>query len=268
MMRAALPLLFVVGCHSSAARDSVPQVKQAIVEESERDGLVTKRAICFSGASLHEDPYTAGGNRELGEICEGLVNVIRGKRYPFFTWQEDGAIEAVIRVMDTNHDGKVTLEDEASEITIIGFSWGGFNAVALAKEIQGSALIESRRRKSVERLIVLDPYKPQVFSSELSVPSNVRHFWELRHTVAPASDCSRNAPLGPYRGVDPVCSTRTQCSDHDYSLAPNDRFAGIPGRDVGHCTVPMITSAIIRDLTDHNETNEPLPPKRDVKRRN
>jgi hypothetical protein len=258
-------VLLTIACASSESGD--PQDEG---EESDEQNLtnVRKRTVCFSGASFDSNPYSSQGNAELAQLCESMPGLIRGSSYPFFTWQESGSLKAVVKALDTNGDQKFTAADEPVELTIIGFSWGGFNAVALAREMQTTNLIVTNRRKAVAKVFALDPYTRPGFlmeASQLVVPSNVQRFWEFRHTVAPPSDCSTNAPAGPYRGIEPSCSRVTKCVDYDFSLAPNDVFSGVRGRDVGHCTLPMITTRIIREMNEKNETSEPLPPTRPVK---
>jgi hypothetical protein len=226
-------------------------------------------AVCFSGAAAG-DPYRSGGNTELGTLCEQLPGLVHPREYPFFTWRDDTSkpLRSLLKVLDTDHDGRVTRADAPVELTLVGFSWGAFNARDLALAILEEPLFADDR-KAVARLFLLDPFRTRALvvpESEIRIPGNVDRAWVWRHSIAPASDCSRGAPLGPYTGRPPVCTGRTQCHDFDFSMALEARFSGRRGSDIGHCTVPGVSSAALLELAAGHEPTSPMPPERPVLR--
>ena len=225
--------------------------------------------VCFSGRSLGSDPYASGGNSQLGDLCKSLPNLVRdtGGRdadYPFFRWNSDvdHALDVVVAFLDTNHDVVVTNLDTPYDLDVIGFSWGGFNARELVAKI-GTDRRFSPSRHAVARFIALDPFRTTklvIPETSLDVPANVQSFWEFRHTIAPADDCSRIAwgLVGPFTGRDPRCTGTTACRDFDYS-----QRASTLGVD--HCDVPGRSTAAVRRIVS-GRTPADLPPERTVAR--
>lgn len=214
--------------------------------------------VCFAGAVTRNDSV----NPELAQVCgtlPGLVQACNGSTcFALFEMFElQAAHAALIAQLDANGDGRYDDQDPACEVRIVGYSWGGVNAVDLAR-----AFIEDSRvapsRKTVHKLIALDPYQPL---ASLRVVAGVQHFWEYRHSIAPAADCSRGAILGPYMGLAPSCHTSVQtCLDYDYSLAPGTVFGGYPGNQVGHCTtVRAAREALIYNLAS-GQAFQTVPP--------
>lgn len=255
----------LVGCGDPSALE-----EEASAQSADLSSTRPKRhTICFSGAAIGE-PYQARGNLELASLCREMPGLIRTEDHPFFTWVQGGGknvLDVVIPILDTNGDGRVTGEDERVALTLVGFSWGGFNAAKFARTILEDERFSSDR-KEVERLFVLDPYRRHGLeeATELVVPRNVKRFWSFRHTVAPAPayECSTGGPFGPYTGRPPVCSAATSCTDYDYSLDER-RFDGTRGHNVGHCDLPRVAAKAILELNDRNATDEPLPPQRRVR---
>jgi pimeloyl-ACP methyl ester carboxylesterase len=140
--------------------------------------------------------------------------------------------------------------DEVCQLDVIGYSWGGVNAVDLAKRMHADARV--RAPWGVTRLVLLDAFQP---GAKLTIPPNVERVVSFRHSVAPPSDCSRDAPFGPYLGLAPRCVASAEasarpapiCEDFDFSLS-SARFGGRPGFKVGHCEVPLAARAAIAQV--------------------
>lgn len=224
--------------------------------------------VCFAGAAAGDPLHAA--NRDVADLCERMPGLVRGsttdprtgRAYPFFLVGEpsERSLSAVIRALDTDGDGRVGGGDELFVLNVVGYSWGGFNARWFAQAFTTSPNVAPERR-TVARLFALDPFEPT--ASRLDVPSRVQRFWELRHSVTPADDCSQNSPLGPYRGLPPRCASSTVCTDYDFSLSPDRSFRGVPGEDVGHCEVPHVARDAVLALT-LGRPLPPLPPTRPV----
>jgi hypothetical protein len=252
--------VLAIGC-SPEAGDEETGEGSAQLGQSRR-----QLTICFSGAAVGS-PYNSGGNSELGDLCNRMPGtLIKAGRFPFFTWglPEEIALEAFIATADTNHDGRVTSADEAFDLNVIGFSWGGYNARDFINMIDDSRRIEI---KTVERFFALDAFKISWLSrkTSMAVPENVRHYWAFRHSESPDDDCSDSMPWGPFTGRKPTCSGTTECTDYDYSLAPNSYFAGYRGSSVGHCDVPAAATNPILDITA-GRTPGNVPPTHPVER--
>ena len=225
--------------------------------------------MCLTGAISH----TSGSNQHFRKICEdpripGLIPDCRGSTCNS-TWgnfvqsPKHDLLPHLIDVLDTNSDGEVTSGDLACEINLVGFSWGGVNAVRLAEEIKESKKI-SGSRVFVDRLVVMDPYQPQA-RGPLKPPVNVRWARSYRHSVAPARGCSNSAPLGPYQGLPITCRSWQRCAEYDYSLDPGRWYQAPAGwyeaKDVDHCLVPAVShEAVIADLTA-TKSKSPRPPR-------
>jgi len=111
--------------------------------------------------------------------------------------------------------------------------------------------------------VILDAYQPLV--TGVSLVSNVDEAWSFRHTITPSSDCSRGAPLGPYRGARLRCAAGRACFDHDFSAAPNTVFGWQVGRDIGHCEVPQAAAPFVAQLVSGGIVTA-LPPSVPVSR--
>jgi hypothetical protein len=90
--------------------------------------------------------------------------------------------------------------------------------------------------------------------------------FSFRHSVAPRSDCSTGAPLGPYLGVRLRCAPGQRCFDFDFSAAPGELFSGRRGNDVGHCDVPDVSAGYVTSLVTTGKLVAPLPPSMPVLR--
>ena len=203
--------------------------------------------MCLTGAIDHASSSNAG----FRTICESAV--IAGRiddcrsapcKSTWGTFPSASAApvwEAVFAALDTNKDGLVDSADAACELDVVGFSWGGVNAVDLAKRMNVDNRVLPVRR-AVHRLVAIDAYQP---SASLVVPPNVLRAVSFRHSVASPSDCSSGAPLGPYLGIAPRCTAPSACRDFDFSLSPDASFGGLLGKNVGHCDVPTAAASLV-----------------------
>lgn len=214
----------------------------------------TPRTICFAGRTWG-DVMTSGGIPEIDRLCKQMPNLIRdvpGGRdaaFNFFQWNSDLAheVDVVVGALDTNHDGVVTGADAPVVLNVVGYSWGGFNAVDFIE-----AMATDRRfhddRKTVARFFALDSFRTDALvipRKRLNVPSNVQRFYSFRHTVAPHDDCSRIlfGLVGPFTGRSPYCTGSTECHDYDFS-------ASTSGESVDHCAVPDAASPFVLGFTN------------------
>jgi pimeloyl-ACP methyl ester carboxylesterase len=222
-------------------------------------------SLCLTGASTRSD----GSNSAFNVICDGpeVPSVVKScdsggcyNTFNSFLVAVSAIYPSLFAALDTTKDGKVDAADAACRVNILGFSWGGVAAVSLAQTFLADANVDASRRQ-VARLVVMDPYQP---SATITVPAGVVSFWELRHSIASSSDCSKSAPLGPYLGVRPHCAAGQDCRDYDYSLAPTAAFptdsgGTMLGGAVGHCDVPFLAAPVVRALFS-GKTPTSLPP--------
>lgn len=218
-----------------------------------------KLLICLTGAV----DQSSGSNQTFGYLCDDLANSGAYELIPdcdtgtcYSTWDNfslglspssfDNKIEndvypALFSRLDTNNDAVIDNSDENCSVRILGYSWGGLNATNLARMISEDSDVGTTR-SFVKAVVALDPFQP--LGVEQNVPPNVERYVSFRHSQTPANDCSQSAPLGPYRGIAPACTTSTDCSDYDFSAAPNESFPGgvttnsYFGSQIGHCEVP------------------------------
>lgn len=235
-------------CHSPSARFASSPVA-AGKRSGEMKPESAQVTICFSGRSLGNDPYRSGGNPELGALCAKLPSLVRDTRgrdaaYPFFRWNSDvdHAVDVLVANLDTDGDGAVTSADRDVDINVVGFSWGGFNALDLIEKVGEDPRFSATRRR-VARFFALDPYRTDalVFARRtLEVPPYVDELWEFRHTIAPEQDCSLmfGGLIGPFTGRNPRCTGHTVCHDFDYSLNPSTS-------SVDHCAIPRYSAGHI-----------------------
>ncbi len=222
--------------------------------------------ICLTGATER-----GGSNTPFDEICDqpevpGVVQSCSGSTCfntfnTFLVNTQSTLYPPLFHALDTNNDNQINDSDAKCGVNILGFSWGGYAGVELAGLIANDGRIAANRRR-VKRLFVMDPYQP---TKKITVPTNVDRFVEYRHSVVPSgADCSKSAPLGPYKGLQPHCATGQNCIDYDYSLGGTNLFPTIhggayEGQDVGHCAVPEVAApAILADF--RGEAFSPLPP--------
>lgn len=261
-------LAFVAGC---AAEGEPSEEVEAGTEAALTGGsaAAVDRTMCFGGRTLG-DPYSVGGIREIDTLCRKLPGLIRdpaGARdaaYPFFQWDSklDHELDVLVAALDTNHDGVVTNTDAPVRLNLVGYSWGGFNALDMAEAI-GKDPRFSASRRAVARFFALDAFRTDYLvwpRGEMRVPSNVASFYSFRHTKAPKDDCSYIlfGMVGPFTGRDPACTGTTVCQDYDFSAAP----ATV---DVDHCDVPGSAQPFVLDIVGGRKPSG-LPPSLGVDR--
>ena len=257
----------------SAAKDAstdAPKVDAA-------DAQVTRprKYLCINGAGVDgKGGRTTGGNPWLEQFCATLgTDLIKdcsgSPCYSTFGFATVGnpSRTALVGGLDTNNDGRVTAADKAYDLVLIGYSWGGTNVRDMAEWMQTAAAFDPSRRQ-VAIMVTLDPYRP---GAAMDVPANVSRFIELRHSVAPASDCSYIEVAGvvvsgPYLGIVPRCKSTSQCTDYDYTRGGNTFYPGAftPGRGytgvkVDHCGLVNAAASALPALLA-GRAYSPLPP--------
>lgn len=218
----------------------------AVSEVGDRHGPIT---VCLTGAI----DQRSGSNRGFEDLCRRLhergrgvlrVRVGRRSHYSFATFpmmDADAVYPALFAALDADGDRRVSASECAREVDLLGFSWGGVNVVRLAEAYFADRRVDAGCK--VRRLILLDAFQP--FVTRLKAPDRVDQVLSFRHSIAPAHDCSKGSPLGPYLGAELRCPKGRVCRDVDYSSHPLDRFEGVLGKDVGHCDVPEVAAASI-----------------------
>lgn len=245
-MAALVAVALLAGCAASTEEEAGGDVAALSAAET--------KTVCFGGRTApFGDPYSIGGISELDALCKQMPNVVRDgpggtdADYHFFQWNSDMAhvLDRIVDALDTNNDGVVTNLDARVDLTLVGYSWGGFNARDVAERI-GTDWRFSPSRRSVARLFTLDAFRTDYLypRSEIRVPANVGTFYSFRHSVGPDDDCSSflYGLIGPFTGRDPSCTGTTVCHDYDYSKAAST--AGID-----HCEVPEAATPAILDIT-------------------
>jgi hypothetical protein len=224
---------------------------------------VRQVVVCLTGAVDQNSASNAGFTQlcdQLG-MAATLVRSCAGSTcassFATFPAQSAGAAvaAATFAALDRNGDRLVYVSDGPTTLTIVGFSWGGVNAGDLAEQVSADPRIVHAHLSL--RLVILDAFQP--FVPGVRVAANVDEAWSFRHTVTPATDCSRGAPLGPYRGVRLRCAAGRPCFDHDFSAAPNSTFGSLPGRYVGHCEVPQAAAPFVMQLVQQGTVTLPPP---------
>jgi len=213
--------------------------------------------ICLAGAFTRED----GGNPRFENICKDLPGILTdcdGKRcYPMFSMNGTSyAHKRLLAALDTNQDRKIDSRDQACTIALVGYSWGGINAIKLANLFLADSRVAPQRRK-IDRVVVVAPYAPLV---AVKVKQGIKSFWEYRHSQTPTRDCSQSGLMGPYLGRVPTCHKSVVCKDYDYSLAPETQFDRYLGREIGHCKIlSAAKKAVTHNITTGTDYPQAIP---------
>jgi hypothetical protein len=216
--------------------------------------------VCLTGAV----DQNSGANVGFQTICNTLaargLNVVKSGMYNTFATfpnlSASGIAEPAFKALDKNGDNKANALDGATDLNLIGFSWGGVNIESLGLALADDPRIDHAWLNF--RFIALDGFQPN--QSVINVPDAVDSAWSFRHSIASATDCSNGAPLGPYLGRRLACNPGHVCADYDFSLAPNATFVGLLGKDIGHCSVPRAASSYVYDLVLRGVISHALPP--------
>jgi len=235
-------------------------------DEPGRSGCL--RTMCLAGAISRGDSV----NPDLAELCAspevlGVIEQCDGTQCSPI-WEnfdhflggvnlERDVYPHLFEAMDTNDDGMVDGADEACDVQLIGYSWGGVNAARIADMYINDPAVSPERAR-VASLYVIDPFQTGSFGGHLedfSVPAGVERFRSFRHSRVPASgDCSAGSFAGPYYGLPALrAGADTDAVDYDYSLAPEAFFPtteeldwGFYGQELGHCSVLYVAAIALR----------------------
>lgn len=230
-------------------------------------GVERAVVVCLTGAV----DQTSGSNADFTDLCDRLA--LEATVVPsctgatcfssFATFPSTSASSSlanqVFTTLDRDHDGTFAAGDGPTSLTIIGFSWGGVNAASLADRLSSDSRIA--HAALTLRLVVLDAFQPQ--ASGVTAAANVDAAFSFRHTMAPSTDCSLGAPLGPYLGVRLRCPAGKACSDFDYSATFSSfqtPSGPVVGAAVGHCDVPLAAHESVRQIVRNGVPPPPLPP--------
>jgi hypothetical protein len=136
----------------------------------------------------------------------------------FENHRRSSAHAAILRVLDTNHDGKLSVEEkEDARIILYGHSWGASEAVTLARELQ---------EENIPVLLTIQVDSVQKYhENDTVIPANVEeavnfyqpHGWLHGESQIRAADPARTKILGNFR--------------FDYSKQPVNCYAAYPWWD-------------------------------------
>lgn len=227
MNRLLLSALFCLACSPTPAPESLPPIEVELP--------TCTVTACLAGAMTRED----GANPWMAQLCEALPGTFTscddtGRCYPMFSaFGVDEALDAITKAQSR----------ERCALHVVGYSWGGVNAVALAEALHAQG-------HPIEQLHLIDPFSPFA-GPTLSIPDNVRRAFIYRHSSSPPNDCSRRAPLGPYAGFPPSSECGERCVDLDVSLTPQAVFDAEPrsytGEAIGHCRIVRVATPRIQE---------------------
>jgi len=153
--------------------------------------------IGFVGGFIRHDNVAHGGV----QLAAGLRRDYRSGVYVrvFENRRSEDAHKEIVRLLDTNHDGKLSEEEkQEAEIIIYGHSWGGSETVALAKVLQSDGI-------PVLLTIQVDSVA-KIGEDDSLIPSNVAeavNYYQLNGIVhgcpkIRAADPSRTKIIGNY----------------------------------------------------------------------
>jgi pimeloyl-ACP methyl ester carboxylesterase len=207
-MRACLIALAVLGCCALVFGEG-PRVRAAAATEASG---TTTAATAPSAASASSPAIVIGfvggyvSHNNLSHMEAHLAAQIRAA-YPsgvyaaaFENHRRGSAHAAILRLLDANHDGKLSKQEkENARIILYGHSWGASEAVTLARKLkrQGIPVLLTIQVDSVEKF----------HENDAVIPSNVEeaanfyqtHGWLHGESRIRAADPERTKILGNFR---------------------------------------------------------------------
>lgn len=225
-----------------------------------------RRTLCIAGpGELDSEP-----NLDLAELCRRAPGVVQrceagrcASVWAVDRW--DAGLDALVGTLDRNADGKVDRKDPECPINLAGWSTGAaVVADALPKAL--AERVDSKHAK-IRNLLAIVPFAAGRASQQLDVAATVDKAFIYRHSVAPASDCSRAFEAGPWLSAAPVCAEGTTCYDYDYSkdegdLAYLSRRGARAGAEINHCNIVSVVAKIGLDNLSRGQEayKELIPP--------
>jgi hypothetical protein len=222
-MRACLIALAVLGCCALVFGER-PQARAAAAIEA---SAATAASSTNSASAPTIVIGFVGGyvsHTNLSHMEAHLAAQIRAA-YPtgvyaaaFENHRRSAAHAAILRLLDTNHDGKLSKQEkENARIILYGHSWGASEAVTLARKLQ-------KENIPVLLTIQVDSVEKH-HENDVVIPANVEeavnfyqpHGWLHGESHIRAADLERTKILGNFR--------------FDYSNHPVDCYAAYPWWD-------------------------------------
>ncbi|MGA9144589.1 MAG: hypothetical protein WB007_12610 [Candidatus Acidiferrales bacterium] len=95
--------------------------------------------IGFVGGFISHDNAVHGGVQLAAQLRKDYPSSVHVQ--VFENHHGEQAHQEILRLLDTNHDGKLSLEEKQNaRIIIYGHSWGGSETVTLARELQSDGI--------------------------------------------------------------------------------------------------------------------------------
>jgi len=201
-MRACLIALAVLGCCALGFGEE-PQARAASATET------PAASVDSSGASPVIVIGFVGGyvsHNNLSHMEAHLAAQIRSE-YPtgvyaaaFENHRRNAAYATILRLLDANHDGKLSAQEKKdARIILYGHSWGASEVVTLARELQGQSI-------PVLLTIQVDSIE-KYHENDVVIPANVEeavnfyqpHGWLHGESQIRAADPGRTRILGNFR---------------------------------------------------------------------
>ncbi len=239
--------------------------------EVERPASTCTVTMCLTGAI----DQTSGSNSGFERLCgrDELIGLVEDcdtetcyrTHDSFLSNPASSVYPKLFTALDANGDGRVDTDDPYCDVNLVGFSWGGVNALQVARVLNEDERVDVSQRR-VSRMLLMDPYQP-MGADKMRVPANVARTVVWRHSKPNPNDCSRVAPLGPYVGMAPICADDQVCFDVDYSKKPGPESLPLSwraqrGRNVGHCSVPDVaTPEVLEELSGGDPFGGALEPR-------
>jgi hypothetical protein len=114
-------------------------VPDAESEATDVNALKTRRVLlCEQGLSDRIFEWDKGLFALCEEVEKSGFELIHDGSYPAFAaLNENGAYNALFKALDTNKDGRVNSDDTPTQVSLVGFSWGGIASLLAAVRLQG-----------------------------------------------------------------------------------------------------------------------------------